>query len=163
MDREQLFGIAFIAIGLILMILPGFSSYLILVIIDLLVMVLGANLIYREFKKGNRDLMSKRILAGIILILIALIFYFGFKHTSLFAGVQFILMGIIFMILGSLGLKKYIHLSNIHLSKLVCTIILILGIVIFIVPFITGFDLNASTFIVGMTTAVEGILLFLHK
>ena len=45
MDREQLFGIAFIAIGLILMILPGFSSYLILVIIDLLVMVLGANLI----------------------------------------------------------------------------------------------------------------------
>ena len=54
MDREQLFGIAFIAIGLILMILPGFSSYLILVIIDLLVMVLGANLIYREFKKGNR-------------------------------------------------------------------------------------------------------------
>ena len=75
MDREQLFGIAFIAIGLILMILPGFSSYLILVIIDLLVMVLGANLIYREFKKGNRDLMSKRILAGIILILIALIFY----------------------------------------------------------------------------------------
>ena len=158
MDREQLFGIAFIAIGLILMILPGFSSYLILVIIDLLVMVLGANLIYREFKKGNKDLMSKRILAGIILILIALIFYFGFKHTSLFAGVQFILMGIIFMILGSLGLKKYIHLS-----KLVCTIILILGIVIFIVPFVTGFDLKASTFIVGMTTAVEGILLFLHK
>ena len=53
MDREQLFGIAFIAIGLILMILPGFSSYLILVIIDLLVMVLGANLIYREFKKAK--------------------------------------------------------------------------------------------------------------
>ena len=70
MDREQLFGIAFIAIGLILMILPGFASSLILIIIDLLVVVMGANLIYREFKKGNKDLMSKKILAGISLILI---------------------------------------------------------------------------------------------
>ena len=151
MDREQLFGIALIAIGLI-------SSSLILIIIDLLVMVMGANLIYREFKKGNKDLMSKRILTGVVLILIALIFYFGFNHTSFFAGIEFILMGIIFMLLGSLGLKKYIHFT-----KLVCTIILILGIVIFIVPFLTGFNLNVSTFIVGMTTLVEGILLFLHK
>ena len=158
MDREQLTGIAFIVIGLILMILPGFASSLILIIIDLLVVVMGANLIYREFKKGNKDLMSKRVLSGIALILIGLIFYFGFNHTSFFGGLEFILMGLIFMILGSLGLKQYIHFS-----KLVCTIILILGIVIFIVPFITGFDLKASTFIVGMTTAVEGILLFLHK
>ena len=158
MDREQLFGIALIAIGLILMILPGFASSLILIVIDLLVIVMGANLIYREFKKGNKDLMSKRILSGIALILIALIFYFGFNHPSFFAGIEFILMGIIFMLLGSLGLKKYIHFT-----KLVCTIILILGIVIFIVPFLTGFNLNVSTFIVGMTTLVEGILLFLHK
>ena len=99
MDREQLFGIALIAIGLILMILPGFASSLILIVIDLLVIVIGANLIYREFKKGNEDLMSKRILSGIALILIALIFYFGFNHTSFFAGIEFILMGIIFMLL----------------------------------------------------------------
>lgn len=159
MDREQIFGIALFAIGLICMILPNFSAALILIIIDLVLAVLGINLIYREYKKGIGNFLSnKRFIAGMAMILIALIFFFGFKQTPFIAGVELILIGIIFMLIGTLGLNEYLSLS-----KLVSTIVLILGITIFLVPFLTGFELKTSTIVIGLTVFVEGILLYLHK
>lgn len=159
MDREQIFGIVLIAIGLILMALPAFAAALILVIVDLFLAVLGLDLIYREFKKGKGNLLSNRkIQIGIGFILLGLIFFFGLENTPFISSIEFILIGAVFMTIGSLGLKEYLNFS-----KLSCTIILILGITIFVVPLLTGFNLRLSTFVVGMTTLVEGILLYLHK
>lgn len=147
------------AVGLIFIICPMFSSEVASAIVGLSLLFFGIASIVNAYSTLSVPtyFTTVNVILGIISIIFGILFIFFIDGLSFLVGFQFYIVGLIMIIFGILGL-----ISESLLSKTTSALILIIGIVAIALAVFTVEQPIYAAILIGVCLLVEGIGFFLN-
>ena len=161
MENNKIIGILTLIIGLMFIIFPMVSISVVSVIIGVGVFFLGLMLLFTGFRtRGQLTILSPlTILLGFVGVIFGLAFVFSFNAVSVFAGLQFYVLGFLLIFLGISSLAS----DSEHISSISSLTMIVLGFVSILLGAFAFDHPEILAIFIGLILLLQSFRLFLSN
>ena len=159
MENKNIICFLTLLLGLMFIIFPIISITIISIFIGVGVVFLSLALIFTGFKtSGQLTIMSPiTILLGLIGVIFGLAFIFNFNAVSVITGLQFYVLGFLFLVLGISGLVSELR----YLSSISSLIMIVFGFVSLLLGVFAFDHPEILAIFIGLILVLQSVRLYL--